>query len=325
MSMQVRAYSSDDEALWDEFCINSLQSTLLHTRRFLSYHGTKFTDQSLLIVDDNKWLGILPAALMPNDPSCIISHPGASYGGIVHQGQLRGEAMIAALRACCTYFHSQGKQKLLYKAVPSFYHRMPAQDDLYAMFRLGARRYRCDLSSTIDLNNRANLNLRRRRSLNKAYKQNVVITTELLLLPVLWDVLMDNLAQKHDSTPVHSLAEMSILIDRFPKEIVPVFAMHEGKVVAGVILFITETCYHTQYIAASALGYQISALDAVFDFCVQLAQSDGRRWFDFGISNEQAGMFLNEGLYRFKTEFGGGGTVHEFFEILLNGELYVNS
>ncbi len=325
MSIQVRAFDSKDTLNWDAFCINSLQATFLHTRRFLSYHGTKFTDQSLMIVDDDKCLGILPAALMPNNPLCVVSHPGASYGGIVHQGHLRGEAMISALQACCAHFHAQGKQKLLYKAVPSFYHRIPAQDDLYAMFRLGARRYRCDLSSTIDLDNRINLNSRRRRSLNKAIKQNVSISMDLQLLPDLWRVLTDNLALRHDSRPAHSLAEISMLIEQFPKDIVPVFAMYEGKVVAGVILFITQTCYHTQYIGSTDIGNQTSALDAVFDFCIQQARSRSIRWFDFGICNEQEGTVLNEGLYRFKTEFGGGGTVHEFFEILLDGEPYVNS
>jgi hypothetical protein len=34
-----------------------------------------------------------------------------------------------------------------------------------------------------------------------------------------------------------------------------------------------------------------------------------------GISTEQQGTVLNDGLYRFKSEFGGGGVVHEFFEI----------
>ncbi len=325
MNIQVRPYHEGDSENWDDFCTKSLQATLLHTRRFLSYHGTKFDDQSLIILGENQWLGILPAALMPNDSSCVVSHPGASYGGIVHQGQLRGETMILALRACCSYFHAQGRQKLLYKAVPAFYHRIPAQDDLYAMFRLGARRYRCDLSSTIDLDNRASLNSRRRRSLNKARKQNINISMNLQLLPELWDVLTDNLARKHDSKPVHSLAEISTLIERFPKEIVPIFAILNEKVIAGVILFVTQTCYHAQYIGSTEIGYQTSALDAVFDFCIQQAQSRKMRWFDFGICNEQDGMVLNESLYSFKTEFGGGGTVHDFFEILLNGESYVNS
>jgi lipid II:glycine glycyltransferase (peptidoglycan interpeptide bridge formation enzyme) len=59
----------------------------------------------------------------------------------------------------------------------------------------------------------------------------------------------------------------------------------------------------------------MSALDAVIEHCIEQAMRDAKRWFDFGISTESQGLVLNEGLYRFKSEFGGGGTVHEFFEI----------
>ena len=40
---------------------------------------------------------------------------------------------------------------------------------------------------------------------------------------------------------------------------------------------------------------------------------------DFGTSNENSGMYLNDGLYKYKTEFGGGGVVHEYFEFCLTG------
>jgi hypothetical protein len=44
----------------------------------------------------------------------------------------------------------------------------------------------------------------------------------------------------------------------------------------------------------------------------------GARYFDFGVSNEQEGRILNEGLYRFKTSFGAGGVAQEFYEVELN-------
>ncbi|MDT4332229.1 GNAT family N-acetyltransferase [Methylomonas sp. MED-D] len=321
MTLQVRAYGEADAEDWDSFCDDSLQSTLLHTRRFLSYHGSRFVDQSLIIYDEHGWLGLLPAALQPDDEACVVSHPGATYGGIVQQGQLRGERMIEALRTCCRYYRSQCKQRLLYKAVPAFYHRQPAQDDLYALFRLNAHRYRCDLSSSIDLTTpRGRISERRRRSLNKARKNQIGLSGDMALLGEFWQVLTENLARKHGTGPVHSLSEITMLAERFPDQIQIVCGTHQDQVVAGVLLFITATCIHTQYIAANDIGYQFSALDAVFDFCITKAVSDGKRWLDFGICNEQAGKVLNEGLYKFKTEFGGGGTVHEFFEIPLTGE-----
>jgi lipid II:glycine glycyltransferase (peptidoglycan interpeptide bridge formation enzyme) len=60
---------------------------------------------------------------------------------------------------------------------------------------------------------------------------------------------------------------------------------------------------------------KVSALDAVFDGAIIDANRAGVRYFDFGTSNEDEGAVLNEGLYRFKAEFGGGGVAHEFFEL----------
>lgn len=315
MSLIVRPYCQNDADPWDAFCNKSLQATLLHTRRFLSYHGERFIDYSLIIEDEGKCVGLFPAALSPSDNKLVVSHPGLTYGGVLHQGNLRGERMIESLTMIKQHYASLHLTKLLYKAVPTFYHQAPAQDDLYALFRLRAKRTRCDISSVIDLKHRLSVSERRRRSLKKAVKAGVVIVEGGQYLPALWDVLFENLERKHGLSPVHKLEEIQLLAERFPENIRCVCGEVNGKVEAGTILFITPTTYHTQYIASSETGYDVSALDAIFEHCIQDAQQNNKRWFDFGISTEDSGLMLNEGLYRFKSEFGAGGTVHEFFEL----------
>jgi len=321
VSLTVRPYNLDDADTWDEFCKESLQATMLHTRRFLSYHGDRFTDRSLIIEEDNKWVGLLPAAVSTNQDTCIVSHPGITYGGVIHQGGLRGERMLGALEEIRRHYVSLGSTSLLYKAIPTFYHRTPAQDDLYALFRLGAVRTRCDLSSTIDLQHRLPVSERRRRGFKKAIKAGISIKEGRQYLPALWDVLEENLASKHGAKPVHTLAEIENLAERFPVEIRCVCGQLNEHTVAGIVLFVTPTTFHAQYIASSDKGYEISALDFIFEHCIEMATQESRRWFDFGISNEEQGRILNEGLYRFKTEFGGGGSVHEFYDWdLLKGD-----
>jgi hypothetical protein len=317
MSLTVRSYSQDDADVWDAFCKDALQATLLHTRRFLSYHGERFVDCSLIIEDEGKWVGLFPAALSLSDNRLVVSHPGVTYGGVIHQGILRGERMIEALTLMKQHYASLGLVKLLYKAVPTFYHQAPAQDDLYALFRLFAKRTRCDISSTIDLQHRLSASERRRRSLKKAVKAGVAIVEGGQYLQALWDVLFENLERKHGLSPVHKLEEIQLLAERFPENIRCVCGEVNSKVEAGTLIFITPTTYHAQYIASSETGYDVSALDAIFEHCIQAAQQNGRRWFDFGVSTEDSGLILNDGLYRFKSEFGSGGTVHEFFELNL--------
>ena len=256
-----------------------------------------------------------PAALSPAENTLVVSHPGITYGGVIHQGNLGGQRMINALEAICRYYAAQGCAKLIYKAVPFIYHKTPSQDDVYALFRLEARRTRCDLSSTIDLQHRLPVSERRHRSLKKANKAGVEVIAGVQYFPALWAVLIDNLKSKHGVKPVHALSEITLLAERFPGNIRCVAGRLNGHIVAGVVLFVTPMAYHAQYIASNDDGYESSALDSIFEHCIDAAIREGKRWFDFGISNEDQGRILNEGLYRFKSEFGGGGMAHEFYEL----------
>lgn len=315
--MKIIPYQEQAAAAWDELVVVSRATTFLHTRNFLSYHGARFDDRSLLILDEKERLiGVFPAALHPACEDIVMSHPGATYGGLVHAGKLRGEQAVLALDLISQHYRALGITRLRYKAVPHIYHVSPSQDDLYALFRLGAVRYRCDLSCAIDLAARMPVSERRRRALKIAQKHGVEVFSGVEYAASIWSVLAENLARKYDVKSVHSLQEILMLHERFHMQIEFVAAKHAGVVVAGVVLFHSLTVTHAQYIASSEAGYNLQALDALFEWCIERArQDDGIRFFDFGISNENEGRILNAGLYDFKIEFGGGGAVHEFFEL----------
>lgn len=316
--MQVRPFRPDEAAAWDAFCSAAHNATLLHSQRFLSYHGTRFDDRSLVIEADGRWLAVLPAALDPADPQCVVSHPGATYGGLVHQGALRGQRAVDALEAVVRHFAQQGLRRLLYKAVPHVYQTAPAQDDLYALFRLGARRVRCDLSSALDLAHPLGSSDRRRRSLKKALRAGLRHEEGVAVAPAAWPVIAQTLATRHGVQPAHTLAEITLLAERFPQHISFHAALHGDTVVAATVLFRAGPALHLQYSAASPAGQEIGALDLLIDRAISLARATGARHLAFGVSTEDGGRRLNDGLYRFKAEFGAGGVVHEFHEIDLS-------
>lgn len=316
MSFDLIRYTDEYASLWDSWCDGAGNATLLHTRKFLSYHGERFVDASVLIFESGRLVGVIPAARALHDSTLVVSHPGTTYGGIVHQGWLSGERMIEAFVQLKAHYRGCGYTKLLYKPLPHGYARVPSQDDLYALFRLGAQRVRCDLSCAIDLSARRTPSERRRRGLKKALKA-VTLVNGGELLASLWRVLAGNLEQKHNASPVHSSAELTLLMGSFPDNIQVRCATVDGCVEAGVILFNSANVWHAQYIASSDTGYGVSALDAVFESAIDEARKAGARYFDFGTSNEQSGLVLNDGLYRFKSEFGGGGMAHEYYELVL--------
>lgn len=319
MTIEIAPYSADDAQRWDDFCAIAVNGSFLHTRRFLNYHGDRFKDLSLLILDDGKLVGLLAAAQSPAEPAQVVSHPGITYGGIVHCGKLVGMKMLDALMAVRAWYREKSYTSLLYKALPHIYARAPAQDDLYALFRLGATRVRCDLSCAMDLSARLERSQRRKRSFKKAISV-VSVSDDLHLLEQLWPVLEENLSRKHDARPVHSLAELRMLRDLFPRHVALSCALINDQVEAGVVFFNSPNVWHAQYIAASAIAYEMAALDVVFESAMTRAAQEGVRYFDFGTSNEDAGRVLNDGLYRFKSEFGAAGVAHEFYQLPFHDE-----
>jgi len=318
MNTEVRPYSSGDADAWDQLVSESWNGTFLHSRRFLQYHKDRFQDLSLVIEgDDQGLIGVFPAAVDPDDPSRVVSHPGITYGGVVHRGGLLGMRMLGALEGICDYYRSRGMRSLRYKVVPSTYHRCPAADDLYALFRLQADRYRCDLSAAIDLANRPKPAPGRPEQVRRAQRRGVHIEVGPQFLRPFWEILISNLRDRHEAAPVHTLDEIEFLHSMFPENIICVAAIAEGEVVAGDVTFRTDRVDHGQYCSSTPEGRRLNAVPFLVEHCISMATADGLRYFDMGISNEQEGMVLNEGLHKFKAEFGAGGVVHEFYELRL--------
>jgi hypothetical protein len=294
--------------------------TLLHTRRFLGYHGDRFDDASVVLRDgQGRLVGVMPAAMDPGVDACVGSHPGLTFGGVVHDGSLLGASMLEALENLAEHYRQRGFERLRYAPVPFIYQRRPSGDDLYALFRLGAGRTRCDISCAADLELGTSLSSRRRRGLAKARREGVEVAEGRELVDELWPVVEANLAERHGARPVHSAAEMRLLTDLFPHDIRVVVARHDGASVGGVVLFESPRVSHAQYIASTGDGNAVGALDAVFEHCLARATSRGARFFDFGTSNREAGRVLNEGLYEFKAQFGGGGVAYETYDLDLSG------
>jgi hypothetical protein len=311
-----RPYKKDDAGLWEGLVAESWNGTFLHQRKFLSYHGERFQDLSLVLEDGRgRIVGVFPAALDPGREGYATSHPGLTYGGIIHAGSLRGEMMIEALQAIAKEYRAAGLRFLRYKAVPHIYHRVPSADDLYALFCLGAALCRCDLSATIDLPSRPRSSKLRRRDLNRARRSGVQIVFGSCYFEAFWPVLEENLTTKHRVSPVHTIEEIKRLQSIFPEQIECVVGKLNDEVVAGAVLFRTPQVIHAQYIGSTALSREVAAMTAVLEQAIVKSEEWGARYFDFGISTEDGGRRLNSGLQQFKTSFGAGGVTYEFYDL----------
>src|SRR2546427_5445336 len=256
-------------------------ATFLHSRRFLSYHRDRFQDVSLVIEnEENSLVGLFPAAVDPTHRKRVISHPGITYGGLIHGRELRGEKVLHVLQAVMHHYADRGFESLRYKAIPYVYHQVPSSDDLYALYRLGAVRYRCDLSCAIDLAGRQDPSQRRKRGLKKALKSGIEIERGSQFAGQLWQVLEDNLGKKYNARPVHSLSEILYLHSSFPKNIEFVVALLRSEVVAGGGLFFFSPGVHTQYTTSRVKNPENRGPFGGFLGCIRAARARGVRCFD---------------------------------------------
>ena len=206
--------------MWDTLVGRSWNGTILHTRRFLGYHGDRFLDQSLVVEDQHGTIrAVFPAAVDPARAGTVTSHPGATYGGIVHDGWIHGGRAIHVVGSLASHYRSLGFRSLTTARFRTSTTESRAEDDLYALFRLDAQRHRCDLSTTIDLSHERRMRKGRRASLQKARRLGVEVEWNWSALENYWPILEEALARRHGVRPAHSVEEMALLADLFPNEI----------------------------------------------------------------------------------------------------------
>ena len=299
---------------WDEFARQSRNGTFLHQRGYMDYHSDRFTDCSLVALRDGKMCALLPANV---DGDTLWSHRGLTYGGwLVPLKHFDATVMIEVIDAAVEWLRANGLKRLVYKPVPHIYHRYPCEEDLYALFRHGASLIAANISTTIDLNCPLPLDRGNKSGANAARKAGIQVGPSDDWQGY-WKLLSSLLDERYGTRPVHTLDEMLLLQGRFPDDIRLYTATLDGELLAGVVMYLSMPVAHSQYIGASPQGKDSKALTLLFDYLIGESTRMGFRYFDFGISNEDHGRYLNEGLVRQKSRLGGRGIVYNTFDINL--------
>lgn len=312
-SIVVRPYAPGDRQLWDDLVRRSRAPHFMFTRGYCEYHADRFTDASLLAFEGSTLLAALPAT---RSGDTVSSHGGLTFGGFVTDRRMTAERMLATLRAAAAHFAAAGARRLVYKPVPHIYHRLPAGEDLYALFRTGARLVRRDLSATLDMAERPPFSKGRKSQVKRGRARHTVAREHDFA--DFWAIEEAALRRRHGVAPVHTLEEITLLAGRFPDELKLYCARDAGERVAGgVVVFETPMVAHAQYIGSTEEGAADGAVDAVIDHLLSDVYAD-RRYFDFGISTERDGMLLNGGLARNKESYGARGTTYDFYELDLS-------
>lgn len=277
----------------------------------MDYHSDRFDDMSLMIYRKGKLYALLPANRRDNT---LWSHQGLTYGGLMMDSKMTAGECIEVFRSINEYLKSQGIEKVVYKPTPYIYHKIPAQEDLYALFVStdAILKIRC-ISSTIYEDSRLKFVESRKSGLRKALKSNLSIG-ESDDIDGFWSILYENLTRNHSVTPVHSSEELKLLMSRFPQNI-KLYEVRdiENRLLGGTLIYVTDQVIHTQYISATDDGKYSGALDLLFDYLIN-TRYPNYKYFDFGHSTEDGGKILNNALIFQKEGFGGRGVCYDIYE-----------
>jgi len=283
----------------------------LFQRDFMEYHQDRFEDFSLMVFKNEKLVAVLPANKTKNE---VHSHQGLTYGGLVLPSILKFEDVLDIFKLVLSYLQDNQIKKFILKQMPTIYCNRPSDELQYLMFILQAKLLRRDILSVIDLSQKLSISNNRMEGVKRARKLGLTIKEEDEFDGFWNEILIPNLKEKHGAKPVHSLEEIALLKSLFPNNIRQFNVYHKDKLVAGTTVFETKTVGHSQYISADSDKNQTGSLDALHYHLISEVFKR-KKFFDFGISNENQGKNINKGLQFWKEGFGARTITQDFFEV----------
>ena len=311
--IQVKRYQPEQGHQWDDFVRSSKNGLFLFERAYMDYHADRFNDHSLCFLRDDNLVALLPAN---QDGQVISSHGGLTFGGMICNHRMKTSWMLEIFESLLEYLHSHEIETLTYKTIPHIYHRMPAEEDLYALFRNNASLVGRNIASVICFDDKPSYSKGRKWSVKKSQSQGLSVKSGREYLNEFIAIELQLLQDKYQSAPVHSFNEMDFLMERFPSNIRLHTVWREKSMVGGTLVYVYGETVRTQYIGSTPEGRDLCAIDYLFDELLNGTYGT-RKYFDFGTSNLEDGKFLEQSLVQNKESYGGRGIVYDTYQINL--------
>lgn len=306
--ISIRRYQESDSVKWNEFVRNSRNGHFLFDRNYMDYHADRFPDCSFIFSHGDVWCAVLPGTLSPD--GVFSSHAGLTFGGFVIDNSVSVLDVKCFFELLDAELRKLGAKKVIYKPLPWIYANRPSEEALYWLFRKNARLKARQIASTL-IPQTMRPAYGKMRYLRAGEKKGLVFS-ESRNFEWFWDLLDNCLMEGHGAHPVHSKAELQLLADRFPQNIRLFMVEKDGMLLSGSVVYLSREVAHTQYLASSAAGRSIHAMD--FLMLNLIGKFPEQRFFDWGTSCEDGGRVLNEGLAHQKETYAGRGVVYDIYE-----------
>lgn len=308
---RVSRYRKEKETEWNSFVSTAKNATFLFHRDFVDYHSDRFEDFSLMVYKKDKLFAVLPAN---KKGTIVFSHQGLTYGSFILQDSAKLLDSFEAFKKTLEFLFTEGIKKLDIRVIPSFYTNLPSDELAYFMFKASAKLVKSDVIMLIDYSNIKPFQKNRREGINKAKRNNLEVKVDGDFDAFWNQILIPNLLEKHNSSPVHSLQEIKLLASRFPNNIHQVNVYREGEIIAGTTVFVTNNVVHPQYVSGNKDKNKFGSLDFLYNFIISHFK-ENKKYFSFNTSSESKGEVLNKGLLFWKEGCGARTAVFNNYQI----------
>jgi hypothetical protein len=237
-----------------------------------------------------------------------------SYGGLLLDSNLKFRDTLNVLKSVLEFLHFNAVAAIEFKLLPAIYNIQPSDELSYLMFLTKAELIRRDTLSVLNLKSQAKRSKDRVDGYKRGIKNKLTIK-EVSSFDAFWNtILMINLESKHGAVPVHTLDEITKLKNKFPTNIRQFNVYKDDVIVAGTTIFETVNVAHSQYISGNADKNTLGSLDFLHIHLIDNVFQH-KNYFDFGISNENDGLNVNEGLQYWKEGFGARMITQDFYRL----------
>ena len=308
---QVRLYHPQDFTIWNAFISVAKNATFLFDRNFMDYHSDRFKDYSLMVFDGDKLIAVVPANRVEDT---VYSHQGLTYGGLILNNKAKLSAVISIFKNVLQFLNENSIEKLIVKTIPTIYTDYFSDELEYCLFIVKAKLYRRDALSVLDLTNKIAIDSNRMEGVKRGIKNELVVKEETSF-DLFWnEILVPNLATKHNAKPVHTLSEITKLKNLFPNNIRQFNVYNNEELLGGTTVFVNKKVVHSQYISGNEMKNVSGSLDFLHHHLIKEVFKE-YHYHDFGICNEYDGRKINKGLLFWKESFGAKTVIQNFYEV----------
>jgi hypothetical protein len=290
---------------WDAVTRKAVNGHFMFERNFMDYHADRFDDHSLLFYDDRVSDDREPIALLPahRKGGDLISHEGLPFAGLLWTADVRMNAMTECVEALVEHMATHDFSRLFYAPVPAPYKRFHDDEDIYQIERAGAVLAGTKVGCSALIGSNPGISKNRREIVNRGARRGLRFEKRIALADS-YRIISTFLEERFQKRPVHTLAELELLTQRFPEEIRCDGVFHEDELVHAMITFHSETCVRAQYTGGTSRGHDLHAQDFAFVSLLEAPEMQGR-WFDFGTSMNPETGDLQSKLHWYKETLGG--------------------